>query len=272
MQTLERNSQSPEPSSQVDAKATAPDFVDIQSNRMLTGRSAVVTGASSGIGRAIAIALSHQGAHVHAIGRDPVALAETSSIVRQFSSVTDFQIDLTNDEELRPLLDELEGTGKLDILIHCAGIIEQGSTEHAHVEDLDRQYATNVRAPYLLTQRVLPLLISSQGQIVFINSSVGVNAKLPRLAQYAATKHALKAVADSLREEVNPRGIRVLSVYAGRTATPMQQSLYEEQEISYRPELLLQPEHIASVVIHALTLPSTAEITDIHIRPLQKTY
>jgi NADP-dependent 3-hydroxy acid dehydrogenase YdfG len=113
-------------------------------------------------------------------------------------------------------------------------------------------------------------LTAARGQIVFINSSVGLSAKRAEIGQYAATKHALKAIADTLREELNPKGIRVLSVYLGRTATPMQKALCHEERKAYHPEMLLQPEDVASVIVHALTLARTAEVTDISIRPMQK--
>ena len=90
------------------------------------------------------------------------------------------------------------------------------------------------------------------------------------MGQYAATQHALRAIADSLRAEVNPQGVRVLSVFPGRTATPMQARLCELEGKAYSPERLIQPEDIASTVIHALTLPRTAEITEISIRPFVK--
>jgi NAD(P)-dependent dehydrogenase (short-subunit alcohol dehydrogenase family) len=236
----------------------------------LVGRLAAVTGASSGIGRAIALALSREGARICAVGRNPTTLADTVAAARQFSEATCFQIDLTVDEHLQPLLQHLQQTGKLDILVQGAGIIHQDMVELARIEDLDLQYATNVRAPYFLTQRLLAPLTAARGQIVFINSTVGLSAKRPEVAQYAATKHALKAIADSLREELNPRGIRVLSVYLGRTATPMQEAVCREEGRAYRPEMLLQEEDVASVVVQALMLPSTAEVTDISIRPMQK--
>jgi NADP-dependent 3-hydroxy acid dehydrogenase YdfG len=142
---------------------------------------------------------------------------------------------------------------------------------NARIEDFDLQYAADLRMPYLLTTLLLPMLKSSCGQIVFINSSLGVNAKQPGVGQFAAAQHGLKAIADSLREEVNPDGIRVLTVYPGRTATARQKRLHQEGGKPYRPEVLLQPADVASVVIHSLALPKTAEVTDIHIRPMIKT-
>jgi len=244
--------------------------MESESNR-LAGRVAVVTGASSGIGQAIAIALSHQGAQLCLVGRNPITLSETVAASQRSSRVTSFQVDLTDEESLTPLLRHLQmEVGKVDILVHCAGVIHQDLLERASIEDFDQQYATNVRAPYLLTKHLLPLLATARGQIVFINSSVGFVAKRPEVGQYSATKHALKAIADSLREEVNPKGIRVLTVYLGRTATPMQESLYSQEGKVYHPERLLQPEDVASMVVHALMLPSTAEVTDIWIRPMIK--
>lgn len=242
----------------------------VHTSSHLAGRVAVVTGASSGIGRAVALALSRHGAQLCLVGRNPITLAETVDAARQFAKATSFQIDLTVEENFQPLLRHLEETGRLDILIHSAGAIRHGLMEDARMEDFDLQYATNVRAPYLLTQRLLPFLTTARGQIVFINSSVALAAKRPEMGQYGATKHALKAIADSLREEVNPKGIRVLTLYLGRTATPMQKAVHQQERRVYQPERLLQPEDIASVVVQALMLPSTAEVTDISIRPMSK--
>jgi len=241
--------------------------------RRLAGHVAVVTGASSGIGRAIALALAHQGVRLCVVGRDAGRLADTAIAARRFSQVTDFQLDLAVEESIDQLVSHLEKqAGRLDILVHSAGVIHLDPMGRASIEDLDRQYATNVRAPYLLTQRLLPLLTAARGQVVFINSSAGLSAKRAEVGQYGATKHALKAIADSLREEVNPKGIRVLAAYLGRTATPMQEALYREQGTAYDPEVLLQPEDVASVVVQSLMLPPTAEVTDISIRPMQRSY
>ncbi|MGH9356727.1 MAG: SDR family NAD(P)-dependent oxidoreductase [Terriglobia bacterium] len=238
--------------------------------RPLGGRIAVVTGASSGIGRAMAVGLSREGAYICAIGRNHVSLGETVEAARRFSQAISFQLDLTVEDNLQPLLQHLEEAGRVDILIHSAGVIQQDLMEGSRIEDLDAQYAANVRAPYLLTQRLLPLLTVAPGQIVFINSSAGLTAKRPEVGQYASTKHALRAIADSLREELNPKGVRVLSVYLGRTATPMQEALCRQEGKAYHPELFLQPDDVAAMVTHALLLPPTAEVTDISMRPMRK--
>lgn len=235
------------------------------------GGVALVTGASSGVGREIAVALARHGKEMHLVGRDSVRLAQTATAAREFSKVIEWQIDLTAEGNIELLLRQLQkANSRLDILVHSAGWFSQNLLEQAKIEDLDQQYTLNVRVPYLLTQRLLPLLAAAQGQVVFINSSAALSAKRSEIGQYAASKHALKAIADSLREEVNPKGIRVLTVYLGRTATPMQEAIHKQEGKAYSPESLLQPGDVATMVVQALMLPLTAEVTDISIRPMRK--
>ena len=95
------------------------------------------------------------------------------------------------------------------------------------------------------------MVLSQQGQIVFINSS-RIMRPAGKVRQFAATQHASKAIADSLREEVNAEQVRVLSVYPGRTATPRQATIHEMEGKLYQSERLLQPQDVAMVVINAL--------------------
>jgi NADP-dependent 3-hydroxy acid dehydrogenase YdfG len=237
----------------------------------LDGMLAVVTGASSGIGRAIALELGVQGAGVWLIARHSAALEETATAVRRVGGrAWSFPLDVSSDTDPDTLLDRLrtEGNG-LDILVHSAGTHSAGPIADAPIAELDEHYRVNVRGPYLLTQLLLPLLRARRGQIVFVNSSVGLQARA-RVGGYSASKHALKAIADALRDEVNPDGVRVLSVYPGRTATPAQAAIHAEEGKPYQPERLMQPEDVAAVVVHALTVNRTAEVTDISIRPMQK--
>jgi NADP-dependent 3-hydroxy acid dehydrogenase YdfG len=239
--------------------------------RALEGRVAVVTGGGTGIGAAIALALAEAGAHIHLIGRRLCALEFVAEKARSLGSIAIcYPADLSSQSGQHELTNRLKSDlTTVDVLVQNAAIYVRGSFEHADLSDFDRQYQTNVRAPYLLTQALLPMLKARQGQIVFINSSSGITAK-PMTAQYDSTKHALRAIADSLRAEVNVHGVRVLSVYLGRTASEMQQRIFQMEGKPYLPELLLQPEDIASVVLNALTLPRRAEVTDVWIRPMKK--
>jgi NADP-dependent 3-hydroxy acid dehydrogenase YdfG len=242
-------------------------------DKPLAGLRAIVTGASGGIGRAIAVLLARNGAAVCAVGRNEAMLAETVQQVQLHSRALPFQADLTIDKNISRLENLLEtGFRGLEILVHSAGVIHHGPMQSARVEDLDEQYSSNVRAPYLLSKSLLPLLKVSHGQIVFIHSTLSVSARQPNVGQFAATQHAMKAIADSLREEVNGDGVRVLSVFPGRTATERQKRLYKLADKAYQPELLMQPEDIAAMVVAALCLPRTAEVTEISMRPMLKSY
>jgi NADP-dependent 3-hydroxy acid dehydrogenase YdfG len=237
----------------------------------LSDQIAVVTGASSGVGRAIALGLAEQGVRLFLVGRQLNTLQEVAAIARAKSPyVSCYQADLAEDNDTQAFAKRVQSAfDGLDMLVHSAGVIELGHIGNARLDDLDRQYRINLRAPYALTQALLPMLRSRKGQIVCINSSVGVNARAG-VGQYAATKHALKAIADTLRDEVNAEGLRVLSVFLGRTATPMQAAIHAKENRVYHPESFLQPEDVAAVVTNALRLPRTAEVTEIHIRPLRK--
>jgi short-subunit dehydrogenase len=232
-----------------------------------TGQVAVVTGASSGIGKAIALGLAAQGTALCLVGRKLEALEAIAEQARKTAKrVSHYKIDLTAEEDILTLATHLERDfGSIDILIHSAGVISLGPIETAPVEDFDWQYRINVRAPYVLTQALLPMLRKRKGQIVFVNSLVGLNAKA-NSSQYSATKHALKALADSLRDEVNLDGLRVLSVFLGRTASPMQAEVHRMESRPYHPELLIHPDDVTKMVLNALSLPPTVEVTDIRIR------
>ncbi len=231
----------------------------------LAGRTALVTGAGGGIGRAIAEGLDSRGARVALVGRRREPLEEVEA--EQAEIVV---ADLTSDDAARGAVDEcLRRLGGLDVLVHSNGIHRAGAIEESTVADLDALYEANVRAPFLLTQLLLPALRASSGQIVFVNSSTGLEPR-PGVGLFSASQHALRAIADVLRDEVNADGIRVLNVYPGRTATARQERIFRDEGREYTPERLLQPADIASVVIEALAAPQTAEVTEIRIRPLLK--
>ena len=237
----------------------------------LSGQFAIVTGGGGGIGRAIAQALVRHGATVWVVGRTAATLEET--VAGCGAQGRAYAADLTDDQAVVQLAAEAQAAhGRVDILVHSAGSIAHGPVADSPVDGLDAQYRANVRLPYKVTQTVLPLLRRRPGQIVFVNSSIVYGGARANVSQFASTQHAVRALADTLRQEVNGDGIRVLCVYPGRTATSRQERLYAKEAKAYRPELLLQPEDIATMVVAALLLPETAEVTEINIRPLQKSY
>ena len=232
---------------------------------------AVITGASGGIGKAVALGLGSRGATVCLVGRDaPKLAAVREQLLVTCPQTQSLVCDLGNNQETLELSKNIVRThDRVDMLVHCAGTIALGSIESAPVAQFENQYRINALAPALLTQGLLPLLKKSLGQIVFVNSSVGLRSKKDAGA-YAASKHALHAIADTFRLELNPHGVRVLTVYPGDTATAMQQTVQSYTGRHVGAEYLMQPDDVASVIIHALQLPRTAEITDVHMRPFRK--
>ncbi|MEQ1354550.1 MAG: SDR family NAD(P)-dependent oxidoreductase, partial [Candidatus Acidiferrum sp.] len=223
-----------------------------------------------GIGEAIARALGQQGAAVCLTGRNGVRLRKIARRMRA-PQARFYPADLTGEREVRSLVKKiLADHQRVDALVHCAAIILMDAIATASVKDFDRQLQTNVLAPFRLTQLLLPALIAAQGQVVFTNSSAGLTARAG-VSQYSATKHALKALANSLREECNSAGVRVCSLFLGATATPMQAAVRTHQKRSYAPDRIVQPDDVAAITVALLALPRTAEVTDVMMRPMMKT-
>jgi NAD(P)-dependent dehydrogenase (short-subunit alcohol dehydrogenase family) len=219
----------------------------------------------------MALALAEHGMSLCLSGRDAGRLEEGKAVIAaRGARAMVHQSDLSSDAGIRSLAARVGAEfGRLDVLVHAAGDIRLGDVEAAQWDDLDRQYRVNLRAPFLLTKALLPLLKSSGGQVVFINSSAGLAAGADN-ALYAATKHALRALAGSIRDHLNRFGVRVLSVFPGRTATPMQEAVHRFEGRSYDAAALLQPEDVAEVIVRSLALPRTAEVTEIMIRSMKK--
>jgi NAD(P)-dependent dehydrogenase (short-subunit alcohol dehydrogenase family) len=232
---------------------------------LLEGRRALVTGASGGVGRAVALALAEAGASVIVTGRDKGRLAQTAGAARRLSPV---DVDLTSEGAVSLLADAVGARG-LDILVHAAGVIVPGPLITSDPGAIDEQIAVNLRAPVLLTRALLPALRSRRGHVVFVSSTA---ARRPSggAAVYAAAKAGLVAFADALREEVNADGVRVSTVLLGRTASAMQEVLHRVEGKPYRPERLIQPGDVAHVVLALVTTPTTAEVTEVALRPAQK--
>ncbi len=237
---------------------------------LLRGQTAVITGASGGIGSAMARELAAQGSELLLCGRDRGRLeALGREVEREASRVEILAADLVEDEGLEETARAVaEKFGGVDLLIHSIGLFIGGAVEDSPVEELDLLYRVNLRSPYQLTRLLLPSLQERQGQIVFVNSSAGSGADRPNYSGYAAAKSGLTALANALRGEVNRHGVRVMTAYPGRTASAMQAEVHKFEGRPYDPQRWLQPEDVASAVVHALALPRSAELTDLHIRPM----
>jgi NADP-dependent 3-hydroxy acid dehydrogenase YdfG len=226
----------------------------------------VITGATSGIGAEIASALCKPGSRLFLVGRNERKLDAMVRKIPRANLAGVALADLSSVVDIRNLLAAVSGAlPRVDVLIHAAG--EYGWTELGSVEaeGLDALLAVNVRAPYLLTQGLLPLLKRAKGQVIFINSSV-VKSPGEGVAAYKATRHALQGLVDSLRQGLNRHGVRVSSLFPGQTATPHMRRIYAKSGKRYRPSVLMSAGDVAQVVVALTELPAGVEITDVHLR------
>lgn len=242
----------------------------MEAPRSATTRVAVVTGASQGIGRAIADHLVATGFLVWTVARRGELLADLAA--RHSSGMMiPAPADLTHPAEIDHLIMRIRcRTPQVHALIHSAGTYSYGAMDTLPAVQLRENYAVNVESAYLLTQKLLGLM-PDPADIIFLNSSQGLRAAAT-VSQFAASMHSRKALADALRAEVNERAIRVTSLFLGRTASPLQEGIYKAHGWSYEPKLLLQPEEVATMVGTVLAMPRTAEVTDITMRPAIKSY
>jgi NADP-dependent 3-hydroxy acid dehydrogenase YdfG len=217
-----------------------------------------VTGATRGIGRAIAADLGRTH-HVLVGGRTADAVA---AVVAELPSAEPFVGDLGAGDV--PDLPD-----RLDVLVHSAGV-EQGN----RIADTPRAtweavFATNVFAVAELTRLALPALRVSHGLVVTINSGSGFISG-PGGGVYGASKFALRAFTDALREEERANGVRVSSVHPGRTDSDMQRALTEKLGESYDTAYFLAPQDVADAVRTVVDLPERGTIETLSIRPTRR--
>ena len=192
----------------------------------LGGRVAVVTGASSGIGAAIAEALSQAGARVVLTGRDEERLRRVADRLGEHHVVA---ADLAEDGSAGTIVAETLGAfGALNVLVHSAGIFWPKPFAEAPLSEFDEQFRVNVRAPYALTQAALPHL-KPDGSVIFISSIAG-RVGFPSSTAYCGTKGAVELMTKSLAMELAPVGVRVNAIAPGNVHTPMNEHFFESED------------------------------------------
>lgn len=223
----------------------------------------LVTGAGSGIGAAVVARLSERGDDLVLLARDA---GRARAIAERFPGATMLVGDLSQPGRLSWALSKQRLPERLDTLVHVAGVVDLGRVADLPPAQWEQQLAVNLVAPAELTRLFLPLLRAARGQVLFVNSGAGLRANA-EWGAYAASKHGLKALADALRAEEAEHGVRVASVFPGRTATPMQERVHNQEGAEYVPERFIDPESVATTILTALDLPRDAQITDLSVRP-----
>lgn len=224
----------------------------------------LISGATGGIGAAVAELLSARGHDLILTGRSAGRLAEVGRPTSGPSpGVRTLVLDLRAPQRIEAALTEAALPARLDGIVHSAGVVDLGTVAEMEVDQWIDQLMVNLAGAAELTRLLLPALRAAAGQVVFINSGSGLRAS-PGWAAYAASKHGLRALADALRAEEPELG--VTSVYPGRTATGMQRKVRAQEGAAYEPESYIDPRTVAGVVLNVLETPRDAVVTDVTVR------
>ncbi|MFC2088693.1 SDR family oxidoreductase, partial [Calditrichota bacterium] len=212
----------------------------------MPSKLAFITGASKGIGRAVAMEAAASGLDVIITARNET---ELNSLAKEIESKDKqcyvFKADLNLLSEVENLLTEVKKINQqISLLVHSAGVAKVGLVKDMSIEDWQLNLKSNLTAPFLLTQKLLPAM-DKNSQIVFINSVAG-RQSFPEWSSYCATKYGLKAFADSLRQEVAADEIRVTTIFPASVDTPMQDSLPYDWDRTK----MLQTKDVAKAVMY----------------------
>jgi len=229
---------------------------------------ALITGASKGVGRAVALALAAENITMLVTGRNENDLQRLKAEVEKQKGTCIYIVaDLNDDRSIDRLIDEIALQGnELDLLVHSAGIANVGSVADMTLEAWQESLSINLTAPFYLTQRCLPFMTKG-AKIIFINSVAG-RTSFPEWSAYSAAKAGLAAFADTLRQEVQADGIKVISIFPTSVDTPMQDKL----PYNWDRSKMLTPEQVAEIVRVCYEQPERVLLKNIEIENISGTF
>lgn len=236
----------------------------------LTGRVALVTGGSTGIGRSIAERLLDEGARVAICARTTSDLERTAEELAARAGdpvrVLAVTADVSRREDVERLRREVEtGMGPPEILVNNAGIGVFGSLAELEVEDYDRVFGVNVRGLFLCAKAFAPSMIErGDGVVVNVASLAGKNSFATGIV-YAASKHAVMGMSRCMMLDLRPHGVRVITVCPGSVATPF----FEKQDhMTPDTSKILRPAEVAELTVEAIRLSDRGTVSEVEIRPV----
>ena len=244
---------------------------------MIKDKVIIITGASSGIGYKTALTLSKAGATIVAGARRVDKLeALKQTIMGQDGKISINQIDVTKREECAKLTNTaIDKYGKIDVLINNAGLMPLSFVKNLKIDEWDRMVDVNIKGVLYSTAAVLPHMISNKsGHIVNISSIAG-RLVFPAGSVYCATKHAVTAFSEGLRQELSQRSnIRVTCIEPGVVATELNNTITDSSLQGFLESVKkmepLQAQDIANAILFAIDSPSHMNVNEIMIRPVQQ--
>ena len=241
---------------------------------ILSGKKALVTGASSGIGRGTALALAAAGAQVALVARRAGRLDELAAKIKaDGGQALARAADVTDEgDATRAVQDAVDHFGGLDILVNAAGMTQVGKVENANLADWRYVFELNFWSGLYTSRAAIPALKAGGGDIVNVSSTAGRRPVGATFGPYAASKFALTAFTESLRAEVTLAGIRVCIIEPGATATEIHAHIKDEKvRESTRQHIekdgAMQPEDVAAAIVFVVGLPRRVNVSQLMIRP-----
>jgi len=227
-----------------------------------TFRSVLVTGASSGIGRATAERLCAEGLRVVALGRNRSALDELA----QRCGAVPLAVDVRDTDAIAKAV----ASEAIDVLVNNAGVLPaRGPFQEAAIADIDEMIEVNLTAPLQLTRALLPAMIArGRGHVFFVGSSAG-RAPHPGSAAYGATKAAISLFSEALRADLVGTGVRVTEIAPGRVETDLYRTALGENAHTelYRDYAPIRASEIADLIVTALNMPAHVDVARIEVFP-----
>jgi NADP-dependent 3-hydroxy acid dehydrogenase YdfG len=244
----------------------------------IAGKVVVVTGASSGLGEATARLLSEQGATVVLGARRIERLRSLAdALTAGGAKALAVETDVTDRGQVQRLVDAaVEGYGRIDVLINNAGLMPQSLLERLKVDEWDRMIDVNIKGVLYGIAAALPHMQRQKGGHIINVSSVAGHKVGPGSAVYAATKHAVRALSEGLRQEVKAYGIRTTVISPGAVATELPNTVSDaavaERINKMYEEIAIPADSFARAVAFAMSQPEEVDINEILFRPTRQEY